>query len=450
MYKIINKFYENWIKNRYFTKENYGKINIFYKKFFDLDIIKSAQALSFLSFFSIVPIYAFFFFVLAALSKKDAEKLTKLVGQYVFPEYIDALSVFLNNLSNQIIKIGTIGLPFLIVTAILAYSQIEKIINIIWDSHERRKWYQNAYILLNTIILGPFIIVFLFSLAPYLKREDILGATYPLFQAIIPYLISYVILLGVLFVVYLYLPVVYVKKKPVLKAAAIVALLIQIANYVVGIYISNFARFNIFYGILALAPVILIWFFVLWAIIISGSLYAYLEQNYFYGQETTYQNSSLSLINQTIQVLVLIMHRFETGKSPLSFQEIQYSTGVSVERLQFIRDYLQRKQYIYAISSTNLKGGKNLSFQMNKSPSSIRVQDIVQDIHSPAIIALPMGVSKFLRESSLHPLFYSDVNLRQIYYLSEQVMNTYNKNLFKQIKKQLTQEEEKQKKRNNQ
>ena len=135
--------------------------------------------------------------------------------------------------------------------------------------------------------------------------------------------------------------------------------------------------------------------FVIWVIIISGSLYAYLEQNYFYGQEITYQNSSLSIINQTIQVLVLIMHRFETGKPPLGFQEIQRSTGVSVERLKFIRDYLQQKQHIYAISSTNLKGGKTLSFQMNKSPSSIRIQDIVQDIHSPAIIALPIGVSNF-------------------------------------------------------
>ena len=442
MYRIINKIHEIWLKNNYFSKEKYGKLNIFYKKFFELDIIKSSQALAFISFFSIVPIYAFFFFVLAALSEKDAEKLTAFVGQYVFPEYIDALTIFLDNLSSQIIKIGAIGLPFLMLTAILAYSQIEKVINIIWDSHERRKWYQNAYIMLNIVILGPFIVVFLFSLTPYLNRVNILGNISPFFQVLTPYLISYVILLGILFAVYLYLPVVYVKKKPVLKAAAIVALLIQIANYAIGIYISNFARFNVFYGILAIAPVILIWFFVIWSIIISGSLYAHLEQNYFYGQETTYQNSSLSLINQTLQVLVLIMHRFETGKVALSFQEIQYSTGVSVERLKFIRDYLQNKQYIYAISSTNLKGGKSLSFQMNKSPSSIRVQDIVQDIHSPAIIALPGGVSKFLRESSLHPLFYSDINLRQIYYLSDQVMNAYNKNLFKQIEKQITQEEE--------
>ena len=213
MYRIINKFYEIWLKNRYFTKENYGKLSIFYKKFFELDIIKSAQALAFISFFSIVPIYAFFFFVLAALSEKDAEKLTAFVGQYVFPEYIDALTIFLDNLSSQIIKIGAIGLPFLMLTAILAYSQIEKVINIIWDSHERRKWYQNAYILLNIVILGPFIVVFLFSLTPYLNRVNILGNISPFFQVLTPYLISYVILLGVLFVVYLYLPVVYVKKQ---------------------------------------------------------------------------------------------------------------------------------------------------------------------------------------------------------------------------------------------
>ena len=353
-------------------------MHVFYKKFFELDIIRSSQALAFISFLSIVPIYAFFFFILAILSKKDADKLTDIVGKYVFPEYIDALGIFLDNLSNQIIKIGAIGLPFLMLTAILAYSQIEKVINIIWDSHERRKWYQNAYILLNTIILGPFIIVFLFSLVPYLKYENLLGYAYiPFFQTIVSHLVSFIFLLGFLFVVYAYLPVVYVKKKPIFKAAAIVSLLIQVANYGIGIYISNFAKFNIFYGILAIAPVILIWFFVTWVIIISGSLYAYLEQNYFYGQETAYQNSSLSLINQTIQVLVLIMHRFETGKPPLNFQEIQRSTGVSVKRLKFIRDYLQKKKYIYAISSTNLKGGKDLFFQMNKSPSSIRIQDIV-------------------------------------------------------------------------
>ena len=80
------------------------------------------------------------------------------------------------------------------------------------------------------------------------------------FQTVISHLISFIILLGVLFAVYAYLPVVYVKKKPIFKAAAIVSLLIQIANYGVGIYISNFARFNIFYGILAISPVILIWF----------------------------------------------------------------------------------------------------------------------------------------------------------------------------------------------
>ena len=81
--------------------------------------------------YSIVPnIYAFFFFILAILSKKDADKLTDIVGKYVFPEYIDALSIFLENLSNQIIKIGAVGLPFLMVTAILAYSQIEKVINV--------------------------------------------------------------------------------------------------------------------------------------------------------------------------------------------------------------------------------------------------------------------------------------------------------------------------------
>ena len=119
MYRIINKIHEIWLKNNYFSKEKYGKLNIFYKKFFELDIIKSSQALAFISFFSIVPIYAFFFFVLAALSEKDAEKLTAFVGQYVFPEYIDALTIFLDNLSSQIIKIGAIGLPFLMLTAIL-------------------------------------------------------------------------------------------------------------------------------------------------------------------------------------------------------------------------------------------------------------------------------------------------------------------------------------------
>ena len=282
MYKITNKIHEVWIKNRHFFREQYGRIRIFYIKFFELDIIRSSQALAFISFFSIVPIYAFFFFILAVLSKKDAEKLTDIVGKHVFPEYIDALSIFLENLSAQIIKIGAIGLPFLIITAILAYSQIEKVINAIWESHERRKWYQNAYILLNTVILGPFVIIFLFSLLPYLKYENILGVAYiPVIQSILSHLIGYFILLGVLFIAYTYLPVVYVKKKSVFKAAAIVSLLIQIANYGIGIYISNFAKFNIFYGILAIAPVILIWFFVIWVIVISGSLYAYLEQNYF-------------------------------------------------------------------------------------------------------------------------------------------------------------------------
>ena len=62
MYKITNKIHEVWIKNRHFFREQYGRIRIFYIKFFELDIIRSSQALAFISFFSIVPIYAFFLF----------------------------------------------------------------------------------------------------------------------------------------------------------------------------------------------------------------------------------------------------------------------------------------------------------------------------------------------------------------------------------------------------
>ena len=396
---------------------------LFIRKFQELDIIRTSQALAFLSFFSMVPIYVFFIFILSKLSETDALKLVEVISGYILPAYAQDFGEFLNNLAERKYDLGLLSVCLLGLTAILAYIQVEGIINRIWNATEKRKWYKNAFVLINSILLGPFIVFFVFSFSPYLQYVNIFGGIkFELFGSLLSYLASFILLLILLFLVYIYLPVELVKMKSALKGACLAALFIQVANYIVGFYIKKFTAFDTFYGVFAIIPIILIWFFTVWLIIISGSLFTYLDQNYFQGQESIYENTSLSLLNQTLQTLILIMHRFEIGKEPLSSQEICLSTGISAERVRFISHYLKDKGFIYFITKKNLKGTHTNFFQINKSPSTINIKDLVKDLHKPAVIALPLNVSNFLRVTSLHPTLNTDLSLREVYYLADEIL----------------------------
>ena len=402
---------------------------LFIRKFQELEIIRTSQALAFLSFFSMVPIYVFFIFILSKLSEIDALKLVEVISGYILPAYAQDFGDFLNNLAERKYDLGLLSVFLLGLTAILAYIQVESIINKIWNATEKRKWYKNAFVLINSILLGPFIVFFVFSFSPYLQYVNIFGGIkFELFGSLLSYFTSFILLSGLLFLVYIYLPVELVKKKSALKGACLAALFIQIANYIVGFYIKKFTAFDTFYGVFAIIPIVLIWFFTVWLIIISGSLFTYLDQNYFQGQESIYENTSLSLLNQTLQTLILIMHRFEIGKEPLNSQEICLSTGISAKRVRFISHYLKDKGFIYFITKKNLKGTHTNFFQINKSPSTINIKDLVKDLHKPAVIALPLNVSNFLRATSLHPTLNTDLSLREVYYLADEILEN-NSNL---------------------
>jgi len=217
----------------------------------------------------------------------DLNAVTKIILENIMPFLIQAQGIKLGSL-------GIIGGVGLLVTFILAIDTIETNMNIVWGVNETRGYGQKAAIFI------PFLLLFaggigIFSMFLHYVREileDILTKKLPfgefgelLLEFSTPTLLLVLVLLG-LWLLYCYMPYVpenngfwrasIEKTKKRWFSAIVSAIFTFIATCVfaavmVFVQASMLAKWSLFYGSLAIFPMIMFLLFGFWCIILFGN-----------------------------------------------------------------------------------------------------------------------------------------------------------------------------------
>jgi membrane protein len=234
---------------------------------------QQAAALAFQSALSLVPVTAIAFSILRAMGSLDAEsQLLRFVGEHVFPQMQDVterISEFSTKVS--IGALGGGGLIFTLVTCYSLYSYVEKVFNDIWRVGQRRT------------VIGKFLTFYaMVTLLPTLAGFSLywsgrLAESSAASRFLAPLLIEFA---GLVFMNKL-LPRTNVSWTSALIGAFVTAFALEgikygFVRFAAKIMLQSYSGV---YGPLGLVPLVLVWIYTSWLLVLLGAEIAHSMQN---------------------------------------------------------------------------------------------------------------------------------------------------------------------------
>jgi len=260
-------------------KKFFGILAAIWDRFFDDRCPRVAAALSFTSMLALVPLLTVGISAMSMFPVFDqwAEQFLELVSTWFVPEtrvaIQDVVSQELNKFVGNAGKLTTFGLLFLLIASLLALSTIEDAFNDIWGVPRGRRLTQRVLVYWAVLSLGPLLIVTSLSISSYFSTftnifadSDTLRAVLPEQLKIVPFVLAFIAFL----LLYTAVPNHDVAFRPAVVGALIAAIAFEGAKKGFALYLDTFDSYTAIYGALAALPIILLWVYLSWLIVLIG------------------------------------------------------------------------------------------------------------------------------------------------------------------------------------
>lgn len=242
-----------------------------------------AGYLSYVSLMSLVPL------MVVALSVATAfpifADIHQGVEQFVFDNFVptasDVVQQYLSAFVNNASKMSAIALSFIFVAALLLISAIDKAFNNIWQVTKKRRVITSFSMYWMILTLGPLLVGASIAITSYLVSlvslgvDDSFGIT-SLFFRLLPLLSS----LAAFVLLYMLVPNTTVPLKYALSGALFAAIFFEFAKKAFAVYLTAFPSYQAIYGALAIVPILFLWVYLSWLIVLGGALITVSLQEY--------------------------------------------------------------------------------------------------------------------------------------------------------------------------
>lgn len=303
----------------------------------------SAGSLTFTTTIALVP---FFTVVLAVFTAFPA--FAKLQGavqawlvQSLVPESIARQVLgYLTQFAGKASRLGSFSLLFLVLSALSLVVTIERTLNGIWRVRRPRPWSRRLLMYWGVLTLGPLLLMASFSISSYL-----LSASRGLVSAL-PWVLrslldafEFVLLSAGLAALYRYVPNTPVRRVHAWGGALFTALGIEIARRLLAWYLAAVPTYSAVYGAFATVPILLVWIYVVWLIVLMGAtLAAHLPG--LQSEQAQSVRGAGSHFQLALQVLRALERARQTPGRGLTQGQLASALGVAGPRLEPALDAL--------------------------------------------------------------------------------------------------------------
>lgn len=259
-------------KIKYHVKPAMIWITLLYRRVNQDNMLTLAGNLAYVSLLSLVPLVTVVF-ALFAIFPLFADISVQL-RQFVFTNFMPATGDVIEHYINQFIanasRMTAVGAVGLVVTSLLLMYAIDSALNTIWRStHVRPRLYSFA-VYWMILTLGPLLVGASVAISSYLLSQrwaSELNSVMDDVLRLFPLLLSWLSF----WLLYNVVPTVRVPVKDAAIGAMIAAVLFELGKKIFTIYIQLFPSYQLVYGVLAVIPLLFIWIYWTWCIVLLGA-----------------------------------------------------------------------------------------------------------------------------------------------------------------------------------
>lgn len=253
--------------------------------FLDANGLLQASALSYTTVLSIVPFLAVAFSVAKGLGLYNSPQVRGvLLGLFAGREEVaDQILVYIQNTNLQ--TLGTVGTLFLLVTAVSLLFTIEVAVNAAWGLDPKRNVWSRFTNYFVFIVLCPPLVFAAISLMASLQNLDVmhrlLEISFISMAGKIVFAVTPIVIIWIVFyLLYQFLPNTRVRPVSALTGALVAGSLWQLVQWAYLTFQFGSASYNAIYGSFAQIPILLVWLYVSWAVVLLGAQISHTHQCY--------------------------------------------------------------------------------------------------------------------------------------------------------------------------
>jgi membrane protein len=246
------------------------------ERFRDDRLALSASSLTFTTTIALVPLLtvALALFTAFPMFAKLHDVLQKWLVESLIPDNIARQVLgYLTQFAGKASKLGSAGLAVLFATALSLVFTIDRTLNSIWRVRRPRPLGQRLLIYWAAITLGPLLLGASLSITSYIVSASrgvvggLPGGVRLLLDSLEVFLVA-----GAMAATYHYVPNTRVKWSHAWAGGLFAAVGIELAKKLLTIYISLVPTYSAVYGAFATLPILLVWIYVAWLIVLFGAV----------------------------------------------------------------------------------------------------------------------------------------------------------------------------------
>ncbi len=255
-------------------------LSIFKRVFDERSIYKESAALTFVTIMGFLPFVTFIIYMIPKTSLIGENSALKQMLLSVFvPDSAEQVSIYMEQLINRQLSLNLISILMIFITSFSLFRIINDTFDRILNVHEIKEkgLIKNLLKFFGMILFGFFILLLIFSSPALSLLSNIMDKPY--LNIIANYFIPFLMLFFIILLVFIFVPTIRIRNKSSVIGAAISAVLWIIVKNFYSWYVSNVLSMKLIWGFLSSIPVMIMWIYFNWMIIMSGFIIVAILEN---------------------------------------------------------------------------------------------------------------------------------------------------------------------------